>query len=69
MASLYLKGKQVAGQMRMLVRKARLVINPAVMAAAEQRDRIDVRPLQRLDELVGVKLGAYTGYLFGSMEV
>jgi len=46
-----------------------IVIDPPVVTAGEQSDRVHGSALQRLDELGRVKFTADPGNLFGSMEV
>ncbi len=67
-AGFELLGEQIAGQVRVPGREPRIMVDQAVVAAREERHRIDVRPLEGIDEFVGPELAAIPGLLRG-MEV
>jgi hypothetical protein len=48
---------------------ARVIVHPAVVAAGEDVDGVDARPLQRGGELLGVEGRADAGNGLGRMEV
>ena len=56
-------------QLRMRLADLGRVVRPAVVALGEDGDRVDVRPLQRRDEIVGIERRADRRDVLGGVEV